>query len=42
MKDYLFGQGMTVSDEKAGYVFSNSFVAMITGSPKILESIDFQ
>jgi len=34
--------GMTVSDEKAGYVFSNSFVAMITGSPKILESIDFQ
>lgn len=37
----LFG-GMTVSDDMAGHVFSNSFVAMITGSPRALENINIQ
>ncbi|MEA1979348.1 MAG: hypothetical protein U9N54_00035 [candidate division Zixibacteria bacterium] len=31
--------GMTFSDRKAGHVFSNSFVAMITGFPKTLENL---
>jgi len=32
--------GMTVSDEKQGYVFKNSFVAMITGSEKAIENLE--
>ncbi|MEO9524958.1 MULTISPECIES: hypothetical protein [Pseudomonadota] len=32
--------GMTVSDESLGYVFKNSFVAMVTGSSKAIENLE--
>jgi hypothetical protein len=34
----IFG-GMTVGDESLGYIFKNSFVAMITGSQKSIDDI---
>lgn len=34
--------GMSVLNKKTNYVFNNSFIAMITGSQKTLESIDVQ
>jgi hypothetical protein len=32
--------GMTVSDESLGYVFKNSFVAMVTGPSKTIEDLE--
>lgn len=34
--------GITVSDEHQGHIFKNSFVAMITGLPEILDKLEIQ